>query len=117
MADEKAVQKPKSLDIAQIKQSINNKFENENPSVLKNSKATQKQSSIPGDDKKQLNTEDVFKKRAISFLKSINTGSPPLQGKTSPVIEPLHLVRSDTNPNPGFIRNQEEDNEINKVQA
>jgi hypothetical protein len=61
------------------------------------------------------NSDDVFKDRAISFLKSINTGSPALCGKPSAFSEPLHLVPNDAGLN--LARTQEETLEICKVQA
>jgi hypothetical protein len=67
-------------------------------------------------EKKPVNQEDMFKDRAISFLKGINTGSPVLKSKASTPPEPLQLVPND-NPSVRFVRNQEELTEIGKVQA
>jgi Cyclin, N-terminal domain len=118
MADEATVQKTKSIDSIRLKESMNNRFENKNPVKETISKSDSKSSSDQRTgDKNHSNQEDLFKDRAISFLKSINTGSPVVVGKSAPPPEPLQLVPSDTNPNPGFIRNQEEDLEIGKVQA
>ena len=95
---------------------INNSSENKNPSMASTQQSLTKV-IIPAQEKKNLNKEEIFRDRAISFLKGIKTGSPELSSKTIGIPEPLQLVPSDTNLNPVIMRNQEEDLEICKVQA
>ena len=60
--------------------------------------------------------EEIFKDRAVRFLKSISTG-PTLSNKLSQSPETLQLVPGDTDSYPLCTRTQEESVEIGKVQA
>lgn len=61
-------------------------------------------------------SEDNFKSRAISFLKSITT-SPVIIPRNQPSPEPLLLVPCETSLQLGIERTSEEDIQIGKVQA
>jgi hypothetical protein len=67
--------------------------------------------------KESTSEEHEFKDRAISFLRSISTGSPKTIPKSGPSIEPFVLGASDLNPSLGFKRTEQEELEICKVQA
>ncbi|OMJ84310.1 hypothetical protein SteCoe_14594 [Stentor coeruleus] len=72
----------------------------------------------PSFSKKSSNhfqVEDVFKSRAVSFLKNITTGSPTILAKNHSSPEPLQLIPCEGDLN--IERNLEEDYEIGKVQA
>ena len=62
------------------------------------------------------NSEENFKSRAISFLKSITT-SPVIIPRNQPSPEPLLLIPCETTPQLGIERTSEEDIQIGKVQA
>ena len=118
MADEKRVHSPNACGIVSTRLPLKNKIENENPKVKAEESIIPNRSSVPvSGDKNAPNSQDLFTNRALSFLKSIHTGSPVVSAKPSPMPEPLQLVPSDTNTKPSFVRNQEEDIEIFKVQA
>lgn len=59
--------------------------------------------------------EDLFKAKAVTFLKGISTGSPILLSKACDCSKSLLLIPCEEDL--GIARNQEEDLEIGKVQA
>lgn len=116
MADDAKIPNRKSYDVVPTRQMMNNMLENTGAKPPRRESQYLKRSSMPAPGEKGSG-DDVFNDRALQFLKNINTGSPNTLPKTLPLLEPLQLVPSDTNPKPGFVRNQEEDIEICKVQT
>lgn len=116
MDDEVIINIPKSAIEIRPRRLNNNRTENKNPTDPNRISVNDKALNFAA-EKKKKKKEEIFKDRAISFLKGISTGSPVIAGRSTSVPEPLMLVPSDTNPYPGFTRNQEEDLEIGKVQA
>jgi hypothetical protein len=114
MADEGKISKNHPANL--VKDSLKTSKKSCESSPPSHPKLMQSRSLIDSYPETRSNSED-FKSRAISFLKSITTGSPVIIPRNQPSPEPLLLIPCETTPHLGIKRTEEEDIQIGKVQA
>lgn len=109
MAEEAYVRHIKNIEHLPTRAGVTRRIETKSPAEQQNPSSFSKKSS------NHLQVDDIFKSRAVSFLKNITTGSPTILAKNHSSPEPLQLVPCEGDLN--IERNLEEDYEIGKVQA